>query len=91
MLYSFLGTEYVAMQAEQAESKEDKIKMYQTLIDFHGDLLMLMHWSMLAYTGLVKILKKHHKLTGARLHAPELEHLLSNPFCSVEVGYTIFP
>ena len=62
------------------------MEIYKKLIDFHGDLLMLLHWSMLAYTGLVKILKKHHKRTGTPLHAPELEHLLSHPFCSVEVG-----
>ena len=27
------------------------------------------HWSILAYTGLVKILKKHHKRTGLLVRA----------------------
>lgn len=55
-------------------------------VDLHGQLLLLVHWSILAYTGLVKILKKHHKRTGFPICAPHLENLLSQPFCSVEVG-----
>lgn len=70
---------------ETARTHDEKAAIYRQLIDFHGELLMLLHWSILAYTGLVKILKKHRKRTGAPLHAPHLEHLLSQPFCSVEV------
>ena len=54
-------------------------------VDLHGQLLLLVHWSILAYTGLLKILKKHHKRTGFPIRAPHLEDLLSQPFCSVEV------
>ena len=59
--------------------------MYKQFVDFHGELLLLVHWSILAYTGLVKILKKHHKRTGLLVKAPHLDNLLSQPFCSVEV------
>jgi len=69
----------------QARSHDEKAAVYRAFIDFHGELLMILHWSILAYTGLVKILKKHRKRTGATLHAPHLEHLLSQPFCSVQV------
>ena len=58
---------------------------YKCFVDFHGELLLLLHWSLLAYTGLVKILKKHLKRTGLPVRAPQLENLLSQPFCSVEV------
>ncbi len=54
-------------------------------MDFHGEMLLLVHWSILAYTGLVKILKKHHKRTGLLVRAPHLDNLLNQPFCSVEV------
>ena len=54
-------------------------------VDFHGEMLLLVHWSILAYTGLVKILKKHHKRTGLLVRAPHLDNLLNQPFCSVEV------
>ena len=54
-------------------------------MDFHGEMLLLVHWSILAYTGLDKILKKHHKRTGLLVRAPHLDNLLNQPFCSVEV------
>jgi len=71
--------------AKAASTSELRSNLYKAFVDLHGELLMLFHWSVLAYTGLVKILKKHQKRTGAPLHAPHLENLLSQPFCSVEV------
>ena len=55
-------------------------------VDFHGEMLLLVHWSILAYTGMVKILKKHHKRTGLLVRAPHLDNLAAQPFCSTEVG-----
>ena len=46
---------------------------------------MLVHWSILAYTSVLKILKKHHKRTGLQVQEFNLQQLLSQPFCSVEV------
>ena len=68
---------------KEANTDEKKMRVCSEIIDFHGQLVMLLHWSMLAYTGLVKILKKHHKRTGMPLHAPHLRDLLHQPFCSV--------
>ena len=72
-------------EAQAATSHDAQVAAYTSFVNLHGELLMLFHWSVLAYTGLVKILKKHRKRTGAPLHAPHLENLLSQPFCSVEV------
>ena len=58
--------------------------IYKSSIDLHGEMLLLMNWSMLAYTSVVKILKKHEKCTGRKLHAPEMEDLLAEPFCATE-------
>ena len=58
--------------------------LHREFVDFHGEVLLLVHWSILAYTATVKILKKHHKRTGLLLRAP-LGNLLSQPFCSTEV------
>eukprot|EP00873_Tetraselmis_striata_P028910 jgi/Tetstr1/449174/TSEL_036382.t1 len=68
-----------------ASSPEEVHGVYQALKQYHGDMLLLMHWSTLAYTGTVKILKKHHKHTGHLLEAPCPEDLLMQPFCSTEV------
>jgi hypothetical protein len=73
------------LQVAAAHDANAKAEAYRAFVNFHGELLMLLHWSILAYTGLVKILKKHRKRTGTLLHAPHLEHLLAQPFCSVEV------
>jgi len=59
--------------------------LHKEFVDFHGEVLLLVHWSILAYTATVKILKKHHKRTGLLLRAP-LGNLLSQPFCSTEVS-----
>lgn len=58
---------------------------YARAVDLHGELLLSLHWSILAYTGLVKILKKHHKRTGLLVRAPHLADMLNQPFCSVEM------
>ena len=55
-------------------------------VDCHGEVLLHVHWSVLAYTGVVKILKEHHKRTGLLVRAPRLDDLAAQPFCCTEVG-----
>lgn len=59
----------------------------QDFVNFHGQTLMLVHWSILAYTSVLKILKKHHKRTGLQVQEFSMQQLLSQPFCSVEVSF----
>ena len=66
--------------------RSDRSQM-QSFVDFHGQTLMLVHWSILAYTSVLKILKKHHKRTGLQVQEFNLQQLLSQPFCSVEVHH----
>ena len=73
-------------EAAAAKTAEQVHAVYKRFVNFHGELLLMGHWSILAYTGLVKILKKHHKRTGLLVRAPHLDNLLSQPFCSVEVS-----
>ena len=58
-------------------------------MDFHGQTLMLVHWSILAYTSVLKILKKHYKRTGLQVQQFNTQLLLSQPFCSVEVPFCL--
>ncbi|KAK9908432.1 hypothetical protein WJX75_007754 [Coccomyxa subellipsoidea] len=71
--------------AKESRDVEAVSRVFKEFVDFHGQMLLLVHWSILAYTGLVKILKKHHKRTGLLVRAPHLDNLLSQPFCSVEL------
>lgn len=76
-------------EAQTAETPEQLHAVYKRFVNFHGELLLMVHWSILAYTGLVKILKKHHKRTGLLVRAPHLDNLLSQPFCSIEVSFPL--
>lgn len=59
--------------------------VYRGFVNLHGRLLLMVQWSLLAYTGICKILKKHHKRTGLLVTSPQLQNLLAQPFCSIEV------
>ncbi|KAG1659099.1 hypothetical protein FOA52_013745 [Chlamydomonas sp. UWO 241] len=55
------------------------------LVNFHGELVMILHWSLINYSAIVKILKKHDKCTGVLLRAPYLANVLQQPFSSTNV------
>ena len=46
--------------SEMPEDTDQLQELYRNLIDFHGELLLLMHWSILAYIAVVRILQKHY-------------------------------
>ncbi|GIL61156.1 hypothetical protein Vafri_15487 [Volvox africanus] len=55
------------------------------LVQFHGEMVLLLHWSLLNYAAVVKILKKHDKRTGVLLRAPYLANVLQQPFSSTTI------
>ena len=57
----------------------------QKFANFHGELVMLEHWTNLNYAALVKILKKHDKRSNLSLRSPILGNVLQQPFYSTEV------
>lgn len=74
----------VSHEGKESDGKETKtlIKKYA---DFHGELVLLEHWTSLNYTALVKILKKHDKRSSVSLRSPFLLSALHQPFYSTEV------
>lgn len=72
-------------KALESKDIDSLMKARGSVISLQCQLTLLKHWSILGYTSLVKILKKHHKRTGVALFAPTLENMLSQPFCSVEI------
>jgi hypothetical protein len=54
------------------------------LVDFHGEMVLLLHWSMTNYAAVAKILKKHDKLMDGALRAPFLGGVLQQPFLKTE-------
>eukprot|EP00798_Chlamydomonas_sp_ICE-L_P008655 gene8655-34107_t len=68
-----------------ASSEEEAQRHKARLVDFHGEVVLLLHWSLLNYAAVVKILKKHDKHSGVLLRAPYLAKLLHQPFQSTTV------
>lgn len=50
--------------------------LMRSLVDFHGDLVLTLHWSLINYSALSKILKKHDKRTGVQIRQPYLTSIL---------------
>jgi hypothetical protein len=50
------------------------------MVDFHGELVLLLHWSLVNYAGVAKILKKHDKLLGGSTQSTLLGTVLLQPF-----------
>jgi hypothetical protein len=51
-------------------------------VDLHGELVLLLHWSIMNYAGMLKILKKHDKLLGGHAQKDLLGTILKQPFTS---------
>ncbi|KAJ7521209.1 hypothetical protein O6H91_19G042600 [Diphasiastrum complanatum] len=61
------------------------IQIRKDIVTFHGEMVLLLNYSSLNYTGLVKILKKHDKRTGALLRMPFIQSVLHQPFFTTEL------
>ncbi|KAI3891020.1 hypothetical protein MKW98_007325 [Papaver atlanticum] len=66
-------------------SNEDLIKARKEIVDFHGEMVLLENYSALNYTGLVKILKKYDKRTGAVIRLPFIQRVLQQPFVTTDL------
>lgn len=64
---------------------EELIKIRKDIVNFHGEMVLLENYSSLNYTGLVKILKKHDKCTGALMRLPFIQNVLHQPFFTTEL------
>lgn len=53
-------------------------------IDLHGELVLLLHWSIVNYAGILKILKKHDKLLGGHAQKDLVGSILQQPFTSTD-------
>ncbi|KAJ9140979.1 hypothetical protein P3X46_031566 [Hevea brasiliensis] len=75
--------------AKAKDSNEEMIKIWKEIVDFHGDMVLLENYSALNYTGLVKILKKYDKRTGALIRLPFIQKVLQQPFFTTDLLYKL--
>nr|PNR29119.1 hypothetical protein PHYPA_027811 [Physcomitrium patens] len=87
--------EYVIrLQKEQAANDgrvrgncgyEDLLKILRDIVASHGEMVLLENYSSLNYTDLVKIMKKHDKVTGTLLRLRYIQSVLLQPFFTTEL------
>ncbi|KAE8658258.1 SPX domain-containing protein 1 [Hibiscus syriacus] len=71
------------------DSNEEMIKIRKEIVDFHGEMVLLENYSALNYTGMVKILKKYEKRTGALIRLPFIQRILQQPFYTTDLVYKL--
>ncbi|RWR73357.1 SPX domain-containing protein 1-like protein [Cinnamomum micranthum f. kanehirae] len=88
--------EYIIRQKElqdgvvkAKDSNEKLIRIRKEIVDFHGEMVLLENYSALNYTGLVKILKKYDKRTGALIRLPFIQRVLQQPFFTTDLIYKL--
>ncbi|KAI4337323.1 hypothetical protein L6164_015754 [Bauhinia variegata] len=67
------------------DSNEELMTVGREIVDFHGEMVLLENYSALNYTGLVKIIKKYDKRTGALTRLPFIQEVLHQPFYKTDV------
>lgn len=77
-----LGHLYARAKALDPEDSAAYVEVERALVELHAELVLLENYSLLNYLALVKILKKHDKLTGIKLQERFLTKVKSQPFWS---------
>ncbi|KAJ8565483.1 hypothetical protein K7X08_008059 [Anisodus acutangulus] len=72
-------------QPSETDYKEELAKLRKDIVDFHGEMVLLINYSNINYTGLAKILKKYDKRTGGLLRSPYIQKVLQQPFFTTDL------
>ncbi|CAJ1948630.1 unnamed protein product [Sphenostylis stenocarpa] len=72
-------------EPSEADYKDEMEKIRKAIVDFHGEMVLLVNYSNINYTGLAKILKKYDKRTGGLLRLPFIQKVLEQPFFTTEL------
>uniref|UniRef100_A0A7C9E730 SPX domain-containing protein n=2 Tax=Opuntia streptacantha TaxID=393608 RepID=A0A7C9E730_OPUST len=65
--------------------KEEQGKIRKDIVNFHGEMVLLINYSNINYIGLAKILKKYDKRTGGLLRLPYIQKVVEQPFFTTDV------
>ncbi|KAL0429058.1 UNVERIFIED_CONTAM: SPX domain-containing protein 3 [Sesamum radiatum] len=69
----------------QLEYGVEMAKIRKEIVNFHGEMVLLVNYSNINYTGLAKILKKYDKRTGGVLRLPFIQNVLQQPFYTTDL------
>jgi SPX domain protein involved in polyphosphate accumulation len=65
--------------------EEEMVRIRKTIVNFHGEMVLLESYSNINYIGLAKILKKYDKRTGKLLRLPFIQKVLQQPFFTTDL------
>ncbi|KAJ8447318.1 hypothetical protein Cgig2_013095 [Carnegiea gigantea] len=65
--------------------KEEIGRIREDIVNFHGEMVLLINYSNINYIGLAKILKKYDKRTGGVLRLPYIQKVVEQPFFTTDV------
>ncbi|XP_057510777.1 SPX domain-containing protein 3-like [Actinidia eriantha] len=72
-------------QPSEVEYKDEMGRIRKDIVNFHGEMVLLLNYSNVNYTGLAKILKKYDKRTGGLLRLPFIQKVLVQPFFTINL------
>ncbi|XP_074263164.1 SPX domain-containing protein 3 [Silene latifolia] len=65
--------------------REEMGRIRNDIVNFHGEMVLLINYSNINYTGLAKILKKYDKRTGSVLRLPFIQTVIEQPFFTTDL------
>ncbi|CAL9236995.1 unnamed protein product [Arabidopsis halleri] len=65
--------------------REEISEIRKDIVNFHGEMVLLVNYSNINYTGLAKILKKYDKRTGGGLRSRFIQKVLHQPFFKTDL------
>ncbi|XVE89106.1 hypothetical protein DITRI_Ditri19aG0123900 [Diplodiscus trichospermus] len=78
------------IRAEKMHGNEEMLQVQKEILDFHSEMVMLLHYSVINFAGLIKIVKKHKKRTGAySVYSSDMPRVLQQPFFSTGLLYNL--
>lgn len=72
-------------RAVEREAAAEVAAIRREMVNFHGEMVLLLNYSSVNYIGLAKILKKYDKRTGGVLRLPVIAGVLQQPFFTTEL------
>ncbi|KAI3693263.1 hypothetical protein L6452_33095 [Arctium lappa] len=72
-------------EPSSGEYEEEMSRIRKDIVDFHGEMVLLVNYSNINYTGMAKILKKYDKRTGGLLRLPFIQKVLEQPFFTTDL------
>ncbi|KAJ8774730.1 hypothetical protein K2173_017176 [Erythroxylum novogranatense] len=73
------------IRAANLENPSEKLQVQKDILDFRAEMVLLLHYSVLNFTGLIKIVKKHNKRTGTCFQFSSMRRVMQQPSFSTDL------